>query len=85
MSAEDENDFIILNPKTGLVYNLNQLAKEVWECAKEWREVHEIVDAIHSKYEVEHRTIQKDVTEYIKKYATILFEVVDSHHVQKNK
>ena len=60
-----EDEFTVLDPKTGKLYQLNQTASFIWKFLWKQRNCEEIVNKLMRKFEGTNVKIKKDVDEFI--------------------
>jgi len=67
IAREADQKIIILDPKEGSVYTLNDTAAYIWKFLHKKRSVSEILKKIADDFEVPESKIRKDVINFIQK------------------
>jgi len=80
VSANLEEEAVILNLKDGVYYGLNPVGARIWQLLQGPRMVKEILDIILSEYEVEARRGEHDLMELLQELLSKgLIEVKDDY------
>ena len=66
-----EDEAILVKVDSGEVVHLNEVASEIWRIIDGKRKTSEIVDHIHSAFEVDKDRAEKDTLEFIKSLSDI--------------
>lgn len=74
LSAEDDNDFVLIDPETNLLYSLNETGKDIWKLTERQTSVQRVIDKLKELYEVDSE-VEHDVIEFIERYSDSLFIV----------
>lgn len=61
-----ENEAILVQVDSGEVIHLNEVAAEIWRLIDGKRQIKEIIDHIHSAFDVDKTEAKKDTLEFIK-------------------
>ena len=60
-----EEEAVVVNPRTGLVYPLNPVGTRCWELADGSRTLSDIVEVICEEFEAPRESIERDVEAFI--------------------
>ena len=60
-----ENEFTILDPKTGALYQLNETASYIWKFLWKQRNYDEITNKLMARFEGDKKNVKKDVNDFI--------------------
>jgi len=60
-----DNQALVVNPKTSLIYPLNVTACQIWQLLDGVKNIKEIAEIIYNEFEADKETIQSDVLSFI--------------------
>ena len=78
LSAESDGEFLVLNPKTNLIYSLNETAKAIWLYTEHKRSVKQIRDHLFERFAISEEVLLKNLCHFITQYNAVLFQVSEN-------
>ncbi|WP_369900972.1 PqqD family protein [Bacillus manliponensis] len=78
-TSKGENNFVILNYKTGIYFGLDEMGTTFWELLKQYREPQRVVDHIINEYEVDEELVWKDLYLFLEKLVQNQIVTVSKH------
>ncbi len=70
VSANLEDEAVILHLKDGVYYGLNPVGARIWNLLQEARSVNQLRDILLSEYEVEPRPLEADLLQLLQELAS---------------
>jgi hypothetical protein len=70
VSANLEDEAVILHLKDGVYYGLNPVGARIWNLLQEARSVNQLRDILLSEYEVEPRRLEEDLLQLLQELAS---------------
>lgn len=61
MIAEVHGELVLFDPESGRYYGLDPVGAHVWKQLQYPKTLSELIDTVHSGYEVERRTLEQDL------------------------
>lgn len=85
LQANDEENFIVLDPQTNLIYSLNETAQLIWNFTENKKKVEEIIQYVSEEYNISHDQIKEDIISLLREYSPILFELKENPRPHSTK
>lgn len=60
------DETVIVEPRAKLMHQLDEVASDIWELLAKPRPVREIINLIAEDYDVDHKTVQADITQFLR-------------------
>lgn len=67
LSSElSESEIVMMDIDKGAYYGVNNVAKVIWECLRESRNIGEICDRVQSEFGEQRAIVENDVSDFVK-------------------
>ena len=69
LSADLEDELVLLAPRTGMYYGLDEVGRAIWKQIEEMQPVATVRDRVLEQYDVEPERLDADVDEFLRDLA----------------